>query len=77
MDFRRDLLETIGEPEALATTDKIYHAHHRVIVRDGFFAGAYKVDRLRGQLPVTLFTTLTTRGPTVDVPASQPASQFA
>ena len=56
-----------GDPAKLATADKVYAASHRVVVKQGFFAGAYKVDRLRGELPVTLFSTLTNCGPVITV----------
>lgn len=56
-----------GDPAKLARADKIYAGSHRVVVKQGFFAGAYKVDRLRGELPVTLLSTLTNRGPVITV----------
>lgn len=54
-----------GDPVMLATADKIYAGSHRVVVNQGFFAGAYKVDRLRAELPVTLLSTLTNCGPVI------------
>ena len=33
-DYRRDMLEVIGEPTALARADKIYAATHRVVVEE-------------------------------------------
>ena len=33
-DYRRDMLEVIGEPSALAKADKIYAATHRVVVEE-------------------------------------------
>ena len=33
-----------GEPTSLAAADKIYAATHRVIVKEGFFAGACEIN---------------------------------
>jgi hypothetical protein len=64
-DSKRPLLTTIGSPETLAVTDKIYAATHRFVQRDGPWRGAYRVDRIYGQVPVQLVRTLSGEGPTI------------
>lgn len=66
-DFRRSLLEVVGDPSSLARLDKVYAAGHRVVLDEGFFAGAYRVDRLWAELPVQLHSTLTNRGPSISL----------
>ena len=62
---RRELLSQIGSMETLRGTDKIYAATHRFIVDEGDWRGAYRGDRLRGEVPVPLKRTLTGDGPTI------------
>ncbi len=64
-DSKRPLLTTIGSTESLAGTDKIYAATHRFIQRQGAWRGAYRIDRIYGEVPVELVRTLTGEGPTV------------
>ena len=64
-DSKRPLLTTIGSAESLAGTDKIYAATHRFIQRQGAWRGAYRIDRIYGEVPVELVRTLTGEGPTV------------
>ncbi len=64
-DSKRLLLTTIGAPETLATQDKIYAANHRFIQREGAWRGAFRIDRIYGQVPVDLERTLTGEGPTI------------
>ena len=64
-DSKRPLLTTIGSAESLAGTDKIYAATHRFIQREGAWRGAYRIDRIYGEVPVELVRTLTDEGPTV------------
>ena len=79
-DSKRPLLTTIGSLETLAATDKIYAATHRYIQREGAWRGAFRIDRIYGQVPVDLVRTLTGEGPTVtleiaeDFDAHMPAS---
>tara|TARA_Y100000588_G_scaffold287299_1_gene305407 strand:+ start:3355 stop:4884 length:1530 start_codon:yes stop_codon:yes gene_type:complete len=62
---RHELLTQIGSPESLQDTDKIYAGTHRIIVKDGDWRGAYRGDRLRGELPVPLKPTMSGEGPSV------------
>ena len=62
---RRSLLTTIGSPQTLRRRDKTYAATHRVVVRQGEWRGAYRVDRLLGEVPVRLKNTRTGTGPTI------------
>ncbi len=62
---RRGLLSQIGSPETLRRTDKVYAATHRVILKEGNWSGAYRGDRLLGEVPVALKRTITGDGPTV------------
>ena len=64
-DMKRPLLTTIGSPESLAAADKIHAAAHRFIQREGAWRGAYRIDRIYGQVPVDLVRTLTGEGPTI------------
>jgi len=78
-DSRRELLSQIGSLDTLRRTDKIYAATHRLIIKEGQWRGAYRGDRLRGEVPVALKRTLTGDGPTItldladDVSAARPA----
>ncbi|NKB71425.1 MAG: hypothetical protein GKR89_30500 [Candidatus Latescibacteria bacterium] len=77
---RRPLLTTIGDPATLRRTDKIYAATRRFLVYEGEWHGAYRNDRIRGTVPVTLQQTFTGDGPTIlldiadDLVADPPAS---
>jgi hypothetical protein len=62
---RRDLLTQIGSAETLRRTDKIFAATHRVLVDEGAWRGAYRIDRLWGDVPVALKRTITGDGPSV------------
>ena len=64
-EVRRDLLTSIGAPQTLYGKDKIYAATHRFILKEGNWRGAYRGDRLLGDVPVPLRRTLTGDGPTV------------
>ena len=64
-ETRRELLNTIGSPETLRRTDKIYAATRRVIIDEGEWRGAFWKDRIRGTVPVPLKRTLTGDGPTM------------
>ncbi len=64
-DSKRPLLTTIGSPETLGGTDKIYAATHRYVQRTGAWRGAFRIDRLYGQVPVEIAGTLTGEGPTI------------
>ena len=60
---RRDLLTTMGAPETLGGTDKVFAALHRNIRESGNWAGADLNDRIYGTTPVELYRTLTASGP--------------
>jgi hypothetical protein len=64
---RRELLTTIGSPQTLQRRDKTYAATHRVVVRQGEWRGAYRIDRLLGEVPVRLKSTRTGEGPTITI----------
>ena len=64
-DSKRELLTQIGSPETLRRTDKIYAATHRIIRKEGPWRGAMHGDRIYGEVPVPLKSTLTGDGPTV------------
>ena len=64
-DSRRALLSQVGSTETLVGTDKIYAATHRFLQKEGQWRGAYRNDRIRGEVPVTLKRALTNTGPTV------------
>ena len=64
-DSKRPLLTAIGSPETLAGTDKIYAATHRYIQQAGAWRGAFRIDRIYGQVPVRLERTLSGHGPAV------------
>ena len=67
----------VGEPAVLERLDKIYAATHRHLVYEGPWRGAYRNDRLRGQVPVPLVPTLTGRGPVVDVETAESGTPLA
>ncbi len=56
---KRELLSQIGSVETLRRKDKIYAATHRFIQKEGLWRGAYRIDRIRGEVPVRLKRTLT------------------
>ena len=64
-DSRRELLSQVGSPETLRGTDKIYAATHRFLQHEGEWRGAYRIDRIWGDVPVALKRTLTGEGPTI------------
>ena len=64
-DSRRELLSQIGSPDTLQGTDKIYAATHRFLQETGEWRGAYRNDRLWGEVPVALKQTITDEGPTI------------
>ena len=66
-DNRRELLTQVGAASTLAGTDKIYAATHRFIQYQGEWRGAYRIDRVRGTVPVVLRETLTDAGPVIDL----------
>ena len=70
-DMKRPLLTTIGSPQSLAATDKIHAAAHRFIQREGAWRGAYRIDRIYGQVPVDLVRTLTGEGPTITIEVAE------
>ena len=64
-DSKRPLLTTIGSADTLSGQDKIYAATHRYIQHTGAWRGAFRIDRIYGQVPVDLVETLTGEGPTI------------
>ena len=68
-DSHRPLLTTLGAPETLARTNKVYAPVYRFL-RDPreLRYGAERDDRLYGELPVALYPTLTAAGPIFDIP---------
>ncbi len=68
---RRELMTKIGSADTLRRTDKIFAAGHRYEEAFGTvgqsWAGAFDNDRIWGQVPVPLKTTLTGDGPTITV----------
>ena len=68
-DSHRHLLESIGSPETLRNTDKVYAATHGFNVRRGPLRyGVAANDRIYAEPPVELHRTLTVEGPTFSVP---------
>ena len=64
-DSHRHLLTTLGTSATLAHTDKVYAPVYRFQrARSELRYGAERDDRLYGELPVTLYPTLTGGGPT-------------
>ena len=67
-DSHRPLLTALGATETLEATDKVYAPIYRFMRdRDEWRFGAERDDRLDGELPVTLYPTLTGCGPTFHV----------
>ena len=64
-ESRRELLGQIGSPETIRQTDKIYAATHRFLQKEGPWRGAYRIDRIWGDVPVALKRTLTGEGPAI------------
>ena len=64
-DSRRELLSRIGSIETLRNTNKIYAATHRFIQTEGAWRGAYRIDRIYGEVPVLLRKTITDTGPII------------
>ena len=64
-DSRRELLLQVGSAETLRGTDKIYAATHRFMVEEGAWRGAYRPDRIYGEVPVPLKLTLSGDGPVI------------
>ncbi len=64
-DSRRELLSQVGSPETLRRTQKIYAATNRYLRHEGNWRGAYRIDRIWGDVPVALKRTLTGEGPTI------------
>ena len=64
-DLRRELLTEIGSSATLRRKDKVYAATHRFIQKGGEWRGAYRNDRILGEVPVPLKRTLTGDGPTI------------
>ncbi len=73
-DSRRELMTQIGSPETLRRKDKIYAATHRFINTEGEWRGAYKNDRVWGEVPVPLKATLTGDGPTITLNVADDAA---
>ncbi len=66
---RRNLLTTIGAPETLRRTNKVYASVHGTNVpKDNLREGADMHDRLYAETPVALYRTLTGDGPKFHVP---------
>ena len=71
---RRPLLTTIGSPESLEGSDKVYASLHRHIAPEGDpWAGADLHDRILGETPVALYRTLTGDGPRFHIPVYESA----
>ena len=64
VDSHRSLLTTIGDPDTLKRTDKIYTVLKRHIRAQGEgYYGAERDDRLLGEVPVSLYQTDSNGGP--------------
>ena len=70
-ESRRELLSQVGSSETLRGTDKIYAATHRFLQETGEWRGAYRIDRIWGDVPVALKRTLTGEGPTVTLDVAE------
>ena len=66
-DSRRELLTTIGSPDTMDRRNRVYAATHRVVIHEGQWRGAYRCDRLHGEVPVRLQQTRTAEGPTISL----------
>ncbi|MDP7364479.1 MAG: hypothetical protein QF768_17960 [Candidatus Latescibacteria bacterium] len=64
-DTRREPMTQVGSVETLRKTDKIYAATNRYILNEGDWRGAYRRDRILGEVPVPLKSTMTQDGPTI------------
>ena len=77
-ETRRALLTTMGAPETLEGTDKVYSAVHRQIRgKNEFRAGVEVNDRIYGETPVALHRTLTGDGPKFHVPIHDKVAEEA
>ena len=65
---RRESLTSIGSPETLRRKNKAYTAVQRSIANNPLREDSERDDRLYGEVPVTLYRTLTHDGPTVHIP---------
>jgi hypothetical protein len=66
---KRGLLTTIGSPQMLAGSNKVYAALHGVHAARGTLRhGADMHDRIHAETPVTLHPTLTDEGPSFHLP---------
>lgn len=74
-DSRRELLTQIGSAETLHRTDKIYAATHRFLQYEGGWRGAYRNDRVHGQVPVRLKQNFAGTGPVIDLEVGDDFSQ--
>ena len=68
---RREMLCEVGQVSTLDLQDKIYAATHRYLCYEGPWRGAYRNDRLLGQVPVPLRPTLTKCGPVIDIETAE------
>jgi hypothetical protein len=64
-ETRRENMTQIGSTDTLRRTDKIFAATNRYILNEGEWRGAYRRDRILGEVPVALKPTLTGDGPTI------------
>ena len=71
---RRESLTSIGSPETLRRKNKAYTAVQRSIANNPLREDAERDDRLYGEVPVTLYRTLTHDGPTVNIPVYDDAA---
>ena len=69
----RSLLTTIGSPDTLDGTDKVYSAVHRTSGADGRDVN----DRIYGETPVALYATTTGEGPSFNVPVHDEVARHA
>ncbi len=74
---RPALLREVGDTATLEEVDKIYAATHRFLVYEGNWRGAYRNDRRRGQVPVSLRPTLTGCGPVIEVETAESSAPRA
>ena len=66
-DSRRELLRQVGSPATLQRRDKVYAATHRFLQHQGDWRGAYRNDRIWGQVPVRLKQTFAATGPVINL----------
>ncbi len=74
---RPELLREVGDMATLGEKDKVYAATHRHLAYQGDWRGAYRNDRRRGQVPVPLRSTLTGRGPVIEVETAESSTPLA